>query len=79
MSQRELKTKWAKTKWSDKSVADLKEEVRSQKSRSFDLRVDKATGKLQNFREILLNKRRIAILQTLIREKELAEAGKEAK
>jgi ribosomal protein L29 len=79
MSQRELR-EMKKLKWRDKSAADLQAELRKHKSRAFDLRVDKATGKLQNYRDILLNKRRIAILQTLLREQELARgAGKEAK
>ncbi|MDQ3024209.1 MAG: 50S ribosomal protein L29 [bacterium] len=78
MSHKELK-EMKKLKWRDKSVADLQEEMRKTKSRTFDLRMDKATGKLNNFRDVLLNRKRIALLQTLIREKQPAGAGKEAK
>ena len=78
MSQRELK-EMKKLKWVDKSVADLQAEIRKHKTKSFDLRMDKASGKLENFRDVLLTRKRIARLLTLIRQKELAGAGKETK
>ena len=78
MSHKQLK-EVKKLKLKEKSVAELQAEVRKHKSKSFDLRMDKASGKLENFRGVLLNRKRIALLQTLIRQKELAGAGKEAK
>jgi ribosomal protein L29 len=78
MSHRELK-EMKKLKWAEKSVSELQAEIRKHKSKSFDLRMDKASGKLDNFRDVLLTRRRIALLHTLIRQKELASAGKEAK
>jgi ribosomal protein L29 len=78
MSQREIKTAWAKTNWREKSIADLQAEIRKVKTHSFDLRLDRATGKLNNFRDVLLTRKRVALLQTLIREKQLA-SGKESK
>jgi len=76
MSHREIK-ELKKLKWGDKGVADLQAELVKHKNKAYDLRVDKNIGKLTNFRDILLNRRRIALLQTLIRQKQTA--GKEAK
>ncbi len=78
MSHKELK-EMKKLKWADKSVADLQAEIRKHKSKSFDLRMDKASGKLENFRSVLLTRKRVALLLTLIRQKELAGAAKESK
>ena len=52
-----------------KSLVDAKEEL-------FNLKFQRATGNLENHRNIRRAKREIARVHTLIREKELVEAGK---
>lgn len=59
-----------------KSLADLRQALVDAKAEIFNLRFQRATGNLENHRNIRNAKREIARIHTAIREKELAEAGK---
>jgi len=59
-----------------KSVEDLRESLIETKEELFNLRFQKATGNLENHRNIRRAKRDIARIHTVIREKELENAGK---
>jgi large subunit ribosomal protein L29 len=58
-----------------KSLADLRQALIDAKEEIFNLRFQRATGNLENHRNIRKAKREIARIHTAIREKELAEAG----
>ncbi len=62
-----------------KSLADLRQALVAAKEEIFNLRFQRATGNLENHRNIRNAKREIARIHTAIREKELAEAGKGVK
>jgi large subunit ribosomal protein L29 len=71
--------KWIKNeKLAGKSLDELRTQLRELKSQAFTHRFDRVTGRLDNFRAIATTRKQVAILQTLIRQKELA-AGKENK
>ena len=59
-------------------LAELVEELRATKQESLNLRFRNATGQLENVAAIKAARRRIARLNTLIRQQEIAaaEAGK---
>jgi large subunit ribosomal protein L29 len=59
-----------------KTLADLRQALINAKEEMFNLRFQRATGNLENHRNIRKAKREIARIHTAIREKELAEAGK---
>jgi ribosomal protein L29 len=59
----------------DLSVDELGNRVRELRALEYQLRFDRATGKEENFRKILQNRRRLAAVLTLQREKELAGKG----
>lgn len=59
-----------------KSLADLRQALIDAKEEIFNLRFQRATGNLENHRNIRKAKREIARIHTAIRAKELAEAGK---
>jgi large subunit ribosomal protein L29 len=64
--------KWIKSqKLRDKSIPELKEMVQEMKSALFTARFQQTTGKLENFQLMRRERRRLAVLMTLIREKEL--------
>jgi large subunit ribosomal protein L29 len=66
-------------KWRDKSVEELRKEVAHNKSLQFNNRFQLSTGKLDNYRRISETRRELAVLLTLIRQKELeasASGGK---
>lgn len=62
-----------------KSLTDLRQALVDAKEEVFNLRFQRATGNLENHRNIRNAKREIARIHTAIREKELAEAGKGVK
>ena len=64
--------KWIKSqKLREKSIAELREMVKELKSALFTARFQQRTGKLDNFQLMRQERRRLAVLLTLIREKEL--------
>ena len=63
---------------SELSLAHLVEELRESKQEALNLRFRNATGKLENTAEIGKARRQIARINTLIREREIAEAEKVA-
>ena len=69
--------KWFKEeKLRDKSVAELRNIVRELKSLTFTHRLDRISGKLENYRLIPQTRRRLAAVYNLIREKELTGGSK---
>jgi len=72
--------KWIKAqKLRDKSIKELKNMVEEMKSAKFTARFQQRTGKLDNFQLMRRERRRLAILLTLIHEKELEAKGTEVK
>ena len=59
-----------------KPVEDLRTALVDAKEELFNLKFQRATGNLENHRNIRKAKKEIARVHTLIREKELVEAGK---
>lgn len=59
-----------------KPVEDLRQVLIDAKEELFNLKFQRATGNLENHRNMRKAKREIARVHTLIREKELVEAGK---
>lgn len=57
------------------SVAELSGRVRELKAQEYQNRFDRATGRLENYREILKTRRRLAVLMTLMREQQLKVEG----
>ena len=69
--------KWFKEeKLRDKSVSELRDMARELKSLSFTHRMDRLSGKLENYRIIPQTRRRLAAVNNLIREKELNGGAK---
>ena len=59
-----------------KSLADLRQALIDAKEEMFNLRFQRATGNLENHRNIRKIKREVARIHTAIREIELTEAAK---
>lgn len=59
-----------------KSVAELRDVLVDAKEELFNLKFQRATGNLENHRNIRKAKKEIARIHTVIREMELEEAGK---
>ena len=57
------------------SYAPLQKEVRELKSQQYTNRVDRSVGRLENFRLIPEARRRLAVVLTILKEKELASAS----
>lgn len=69
--------KWIKSqKLKDKSLEELTGMVKSLKDEKFTLRFQKSTGKLDNFQLMKQARKRLAAVNTLIRQKE-TEASQE--
>ena len=69
--------KWFKEeKLRDKSVSELRDMARELKSLGFTHRMDRLSGKLENYRMIPQTRRRLAAVYNLIREKELNGGAK---
>ena len=62
----------------DKDLGELIEELRASKHEALNLRFRNATGQLENTSEIRRVRRRIARINTLIRQREIAAAEAEA-
>jgi len=60
------------------NLGDLIQELRETKQEALNLRFRNATGQLDNTAEIRKARRQIARINTLIREREIAEAEKVA-
>ena len=68
--------KWFKEeKLRDKSVDELRKMVSELKSLKFTHRIDRISGKMENYRLIPQTRRRLAAVNNLIREKELSKGG----
>jgi ribosomal protein L29 len=68
--------KWFKEeKLREKSVDELRNMVRELKSLTFTHRIDRISGKMENYRLIPQTRRRLAAVYNLIREKELRKGG----
>ncbi len=64
--------KWFKEeKLRDKSIEDLRDMVRELKSLSFTHRLDRISGKLENYQLISQTRRRLGAVSGLINEMEL--------
>ena len=62
------------TELTELSLAELVQELRESKQEALNLRFRNATGQLENTAEIKRVRRQIARLNTLIRQREIAEA-----
>ena len=62
------------TELTELSLAGLVQELRESKQEALNLRFRNATGQLENTAEIKRVRRQIARLNTLIRQREIAEA-----
>ena len=62
------------TELTELSLAGLVQELRESKQEALNLRFRNATGQLENTAEITRVRRRIARINTLIRQREIAEA-----
>jgi large subunit ribosomal protein L29 len=62
----------------DKDLTELVEELRATKHEALNLRFRNATGQLDNTAEIPKVRRKIARINTLIREREIAAAESNA-
>jgi large subunit ribosomal protein L29 len=67
-----------KDKLVDADLGELLEELRESKHEALNLRSRNATGQLENTAEIRRVRRRIARINTLIRQREIAAAEAEA-
>ncbi|MBL6629423.1 MAG: 50S ribosomal protein L29 [Actinomycetota bacterium] len=67
-----------KDKLVDADLGELLEELRESKHEALNLRFRNATGQLENTAEIRRVRRRIARINTLIRQREIAAAEAEA-
>jgi large subunit ribosomal protein L29 len=63
---------------SELGLAQLVEELRESKEEALNLRFRNATGQLENTAEMKRVRRQIARINTLIRQREIAEAEKAA-
>ena len=61
-------------KLAEMNLAELVEELRATKHEALNLRFRNATGQLENTAEITRVRRQIARINTLIRQREIAEA-----
>ena len=59
----------------DMNLADLVDELRQAKQESLNLRFRSATGQLDDHSQVRRVRRRIARINTLIRQREVAAAG----
>lgn len=55
----------------EKTTKELKEDIEKTRKELFNLRMDKAIGKLKNLRSIFIKRKEIAVIKTIIKEKEL--------
>ena len=55
----------------EKTIKDLNEEIEKARKELFNLKMDKAIGKLKNLRSIFIKRKEIAVIKTIIKEKEL--------
>ena len=55
----------------EKTTKKLKEDIEKTRKELFNLRMDKAIGKLKNLRSIFIKRKEIAVIKTIIKEKEL--------
>ena len=62
----------------NKDIAELTEELRATKHEALNLRFRNATGQREHTHEIKQARRRIARINTLIREREIAAAEAES-
>jgi len=67
-----------KDKLVDADLGELLDELRESKHEALNLRFRNATGQLENTAEIRRVRRRIARINTLIRQREIAAAEAEA-
>ena len=55
----------------EKTTKELKEDVEKTQKELFSLKMDKSIGKLKNLRSISTKRKEIAVIKTIIKEKEL--------
>jgi large subunit ribosomal protein L29 len=58
-----------------KSESELRDLVGELKRKQFDIRFDRVTGKLENYRQISDTKRKLAVVLTLLNEKIQGKGG----
>lgn len=73
MKKQELK------KLRDKEIAELRKDLLTAKKNVVMSRLEKVAGKLKNVHEVKTRERQVAIILTLMREKELLEKLQETK
>jgi len=55
----------------EKTTKELREDVEKTRKELFSLRMDKSIGRLKNLRSITTKRKEIAVIKTIIKEKEL--------
>ncbi len=55
----------------EKTIKDLKEDIKKTRKELFSLRMDKTIRKLKNLRSLFIKRKEIAVIKTIIKEKEL--------
>ena len=55
----------------EKTIKELNEEIEKTQKELFGLRMDKEIGKLKNLRSISVKRKEIAVMKTIMKEKEL--------
>lgn len=55
----------------EKKLPELKEELKKHTKELFDLKMDQIRGKLKNLRSIYHKRKEIAVIKTIIREREV--------
>lgn len=58
--------------WRNKTVEELKVALKEARQELTKLRLEKATKKIKNVRQVFFQRKKIALFLTLIREKELS-------
>ena len=58
-------------KLKDKDLKQLNEDLAKIKKEIFDFKMDQAAGKMKNLRSIYHKKKALAVIKTIIRQKEL--------
>ena len=55
----------------EKTIKELNEDIEKTQKELFNLRMDQQIGKLKNLRSISTKRKEIAVIKTIIKEKEL--------
>ena len=57
----------------EKTIKELNKDIEKTQKELFSLKMDKAVGKLKNLRSVFVKRKEIAVIKTIIKEKELEQ------